>query len=407
MSFEESDIPEVQKYELMAEFEKTFFAGLDNEQFNILWVEHTDKGRLELNCIIPKIELSTGKAFNPYFHGSDLHLKDLFTKSMNLKYGFTDPQDPLKSASVTGSKKQIGLFKDYEALDKKLKQLVTDGMIQDRSEMIDLLKENGIEVTREGEDYISVKLPESKKARRLNGGIYKKQFTSIDELGDIRADIAQRERAFAGRDREVEHGDIVQRLSDAVAKRAEYNAARYAEPKKRKRRAQETSNERARNTRELRRIDTGSGQERQNETPKIRKKIPMGLDQGELNDRIRSTITRYVESRKARSRTRTRRSSERAERASVYASIDRTTAATDYRTFTEAHRERQLRNDVAASIKRLSSVFDRVINKITESFKELAKQIDQELFSKTHGLSNDEEQQKSELFTSRSSHKRF
>jgi hypothetical protein len=378
MSFEEQNIPEAQKYELIEQFEKTFFAGLRPDQYNILWVEHTDKGRLELNCIIPKVELSTGKAFNPYYHGSDLHIKDLFTKSVNLKYNFTDPQDPSKSASVSGSKKQIGLFKDYEELDKKLKFLVAQGAIQDRAELIDLLKENGIEVTRQGEDYISVKLPESKKARRFNGGIYKKQFTSVDELRDIRADSTQRERAFTGRDRQAEYREVDKRLGDAVAKRAQYNAAIYREPKKRERATAERVAER---TRELKIVPTENGrssQQRPREIEETRKPIPVGSNQRNLeleHDRIRSAITQYVKSREERSRA-------RAQRISFYAGVNQQTTATNYRVIAEARRVRQLRNYVAKSLRQLPRIFDRVAHSIAETIKELTtkpKPIDREL----------------------------
>lgn len=380
MSFEEANIPEEQKRELMAVFERTFFAGLRPDQYNVLWVEHTDKGRLELNAIIPKIELSTGRAFNPYNHKTDLHIKDLFTKSVNLKYGFTDPNDPAKTATVSGSKKQIGLFKDYEELDQKLKHLVAEGAIQDRTELIDILKENGIEVTRAGTDYISVKLPESKKARRLNGGIYEKQFTSIDELRDIRADSTQRERAFAGRDRQAEYREVDKRLGDAVTKRAQYNEPIYREPKKRERELEIRVAERAREPKIVLTKDNRSSQQRPQETQEARKPIPMGLDHGEVeNDRIRSAIARNARAREERSRTRTRRSSERTQRTSLYASIDRTAAATDYRAIEQAHRGRQLRSYIAESVKQLPRILDRVAHSIVERVKELTKPIDREL----------------------------
>lgn len=382
MSFEEANIPEEQKRELMAAFERTFFAGLRPDQYNVLWVEHTDKGRLELNAIIPKIELSTGKALNPYFHGSDLHLKDLFTKSMNLKYGFTDPQDPAKAAPVSGSKKQIRLFQEYNQLDKQLTQLVADGVIQDRAELIDLLKENGIEVTRTGKDYISVKIPESKKARRLNGGIYTDQFTSIDELRDIRTEQTQRERAFTSRDRQEEYRGVAQRLSAALTKRAAYNAELYREPPKRKRATAERVAERARELKIVPQRDDRSSQQRPREIEEARKPIPVGSNQRDLeleHDRIRSAAAEYVRGREARSRARADRSRERTERVAEYAAINRTAAATDYRAIEQTVRGRQLRNDLAEGIKRLPKLFDRVIGQITERVKELVKPIDREL----------------------------
>ncbi|MGK3325838.1 hypothetical protein ACSLPB_29600, partial [Escherichia coli] len=40
--------------------------GLEKNQYSILWVEHQDKGRLELNFVIPNMELQTGKRLQPY-----------------------------------------------------------------------------------------------------------------------------------------------------------------------------------------------------------------------------------------------------------------------------------------------------------------------------------------------------
>lgn len=360
MSFEEANIPEDQKRELMDQFEKTFCAGLDKSQFNILWVEHTDKGRLELNCIIPKIELSTGKSFNPYFHGSDFHLADLFQNSANLKYGYSDPKDPAKQASVSGVKKIPKLYQDYKKLDLQLKELVAQGAIQDRSEMVELLKQNGIEVSRTGADYISVKLPESKKARRLNGGIYSVEFTSVDELRDIREEQAQRERAFASRDRQKEYGTVAKRLSDAVAKRAEYNAELFRGPAKRKRGTQETSGERSQGIEGLRETDNRSGQERPQEAPEARETIHMGHNQGEINDRARSAIIDYARSRKERARA-------RAGRISSYAAINRQATATDYRAIAEAHRGRQLRSYIAESVKQLPAQLNGVLDGLLRS----------------------------------------
>ena len=71
LAFEESNIKENQKKEIMDLFEKSTFAGLDREQYNILWVEHVDKGRLELNFVIPRLELTSQKSFNPHWHQQD------------------------------------------------------------------------------------------------------------------------------------------------------------------------------------------------------------------------------------------------------------------------------------------------------------------------------------------------
>ena len=52
-----------QKKDIMQRFENTLFTGLEPDQYDILWVEHSDKhGRLELNFVIPCQELRSGKS---------------------------------------------------------------------------------------------------------------------------------------------------------------------------------------------------------------------------------------------------------------------------------------------------------------------------------------------------------
>ncbi|WP_286447732.1 relaxase/mobilization nuclease domain-containing protein, partial [Proteus mirabilis] len=91
LSFEEVDLPGKDKQEIMQRFEETLFAGLESEQYNISWVEHRDKGRLELNFFIPNTELSTGKRLQPYYDRADRHLTDNFKKVINHEYGLSDP----------------------------------------------------------------------------------------------------------------------------------------------------------------------------------------------------------------------------------------------------------------------------------------------------------------------------
>lgn len=66
LSFEEKNIDENIKKELMESFENALLTPEMQGRYNILWVEHTDKGGLELNFVIPKIDLESKKAFNPF-----------------------------------------------------------------------------------------------------------------------------------------------------------------------------------------------------------------------------------------------------------------------------------------------------------------------------------------------------
>lgn len=227
LSFEESNIDEKLKYELMQSFEDMLLTEEMRGRYNILWVEHTDKGRLELNFVIPKIDLQTQKAFNPYFHSVDVKRKDLWTDYINLTHNFSNPKDPAKEQTIQGSKKQIELIKDYEALDEFLHSQVETGLIESRAELVALLKDNGIEVTREGKDYLGIKLPDSQKAKRFKGGIYDQEFTNVEKLSRIRRENEAREREFSQRDNTAEAARIKRKLDELIQAKAEYYRERH------------------------------------------------------------------------------------------------------------------------------------------------------------------------------------
>jgi len=88
LSFYESDLSEEAKKEMMANFEKCLFSGMDQNQYRVLWIEHKDKineetgrQRLELNFLIPNVEIMTGQRLQPFYHECDLPRVDLFKKN--------------------------------------------------------------------------------------------------------------------------------------------------------------------------------------------------------------------------------------------------------------------------------------------------------------------------------------
>ncbi|MGL2683775.1 relaxase/mobilization nuclease domain-containing protein [Helicobacter pylori] len=181
LSFEESNIDESLKYELMESFENALLTQEMQGRYNILWVEHTDKGRLELNFVIPKIDLGRQKAFNPYYHKVDLKRIDTWQNVVNLKYTFTSPKDlekqQISNYHNTKTPQGKAIFKNYKELDNYLYNAVTQGLLNSRAEIIELLQASNYEITRQGKDYIGVKLPNQQKAKRLKGIIYDERFT--------------------------------------------------------------------------------------------------------------------------------------------------------------------------------------------------------------------------------------
>ena len=203
LSFEEQNISEEMKYQLMKDFENHLLPGMQ-DRYNILWVEHTDKGRLELNFVIPKIDLETKKSLNPYYHKADLPRVEKWQDLQNLKYNYSSPKDPSKARTLQTDTKQIGLSKDYEQLDKLLHNLTEQGQLKNREHLIELLQSNSIEVTRKGKDYLSIKLPDSKKAKKFKGSIYDEKFTSIGAVREISTRAREEVKQYSSRDTQRE-----------------------------------------------------------------------------------------------------------------------------------------------------------------------------------------------------------
>ena len=226
LSFEEKSINEDLKYKLMADFENMLLPNMQ-DRYNILWVEHIDKGRLELNFVIPKIDLESQKSLNPYYHKADLKRVELWQDLTNLENSFTNPKDPSKARTLETNSKELHLSKDYETLDKTLHELVNAGALESRADIIELLQKNNIEVTRTGADYLAIKLPESKKAKRFKGEIYNEQFTSTGELDKVSERKKREVEQFNNRDIKQEIRELRAELNQHTQAKVEYYGKRF------------------------------------------------------------------------------------------------------------------------------------------------------------------------------------
>lgn len=199
-------ISEKQEQEIIDAFEKMLFVGLDSTQYHILWVKHVDKGRIELNFLVPRIELSSGKDLDLYSHRRDLPLFDMWKNGINARYRLADPNDPRRERTVkeranTAREKNTSgtIVANRKTLDQTLHSLVREGSIRNRDHMIELLKTSGYEITRKNTDSMSVRHTDiGKRALRLKGGIYSENFRSIESIGGI----------CQAREREIEEYDL-------------------------------------------------------------------------------------------------------------------------------------------------------------------------------------------------------
>jgi hypothetical protein len=197
LSFEEVNLPDDDKRAIMESFESNLLAGLDKDQYNMTWIEHTDKERLELNFVIANVELTTGKRLQPYFDRVDRPLVENWKQVTNHEYGLTDPHAPDKAQAVKTLNRQ-NLPKEVQQLKARIGQVIAhqieQGNISDRRDIIDTLEQAGFEIARTTDKSISIKNPDGKRNIRLEGVIYENRQLG-KELGE---DHSRARQDYAG-----------------------------------------------------------------------------------------------------------------------------------------------------------------------------------------------------------------
>ena len=213
LSFTEDaeEFTDEQKKDLMQRFEDTLFTGLEPDQYDILWVEHTDKGgRLELNFVIPCQELRSGKRLQPFYAGADLVRVNAFKNIINQEYGLTDPNEPerkrlinpyvnnaprptpfdKKSKPTKEEDDEIianpkSSFALKEAIDRKMRNSLEEGSLNNRSSVLYALEDMGLEIKRATKGSISVAHPAMKRNIRLKGTIYEEGFQALAQRAHL------------------------------------------------------------------------------------------------------------------------------------------------------------------------------------------------------------------------------
>lgn len=232
LSFEERDLPMKEKREIMEKFEKTMFAGLEEDQYNISWIEHTDKGRLELNFYIPNVEMTTQKRLQPYYDRVDRPLVDNFKKVINHEYGLTNPDAPEKSQLL---KMDLTTPRSVKELKDGVNSLivaeVAKGEIESQEQIIELFGKAGLEVTRATKRSISIKNPDGGRNIRFDGELYGKEFyektRTIEELREYARGEQTGESGDHQLDNERDHERNKAKLEREIERRTERNNALY------------------------------------------------------------------------------------------------------------------------------------------------------------------------------------
>jgi hypothetical protein len=178
LSFSEH-IPEDEKALAIQAYEKLLTAEGAVEA-SILWVEHTDKNRTELNFVVANVDLKSGRTFTPYVDSIDFGVRSALDEFLNVHTSDADPKDPARKRLHGSAHDYITQTKDRKELIDSIdthveslsKDLIQAGGTWRREDTKNALKELGFTISREPKGSLSVSHPELSKNIRLKGAFY-------------------------------------------------------------------------------------------------------------------------------------------------------------------------------------------------------------------------------------------
>ena len=215
--------------QVLDDFERVAFAGLEPSQYTYYAVQHEDTdGAKHVHIIAPRVELSTGLSMNiaPPNHQKTY---DVLVDKYNVQHDWASPKDISRQKTMTIDKMQIHAdtpnVQAKRMMHEVINELVERGSIKNNSDVRTKLAEFG-EITREGKDYISVKPKGFKKAVRLKGAYYEREFSVERVSKEVRAEQEARARPNQA-DRTREYERISEVFENVIEDRAKFNQGRY------------------------------------------------------------------------------------------------------------------------------------------------------------------------------------
>ncbi len=222
---------------VLDEFEATAWAGLEPERYSWSTVLHREKGGgCHVHIFAARVDLESGKSLNiapPGWKKAFDPLRDW----QNWQHGWARPDDlarqryqqPGHQAYIAAAQLRAGLNVEPDSralITQFIMQQIEAGAVSGRSDLVAALQDVGLEVPRQGPNYITVLNPESGQRLRLKGVIYGREFT----VRQLEKQVGTTDREQPPADRAVDQARAGEALSELAAvrqRRAEYNQQRY------------------------------------------------------------------------------------------------------------------------------------------------------------------------------------
>ncbi|MCG8529603.1 MAG: relaxase/mobilization nuclease domain-containing protein, partial [Desulfovibrionales bacterium] len=236
----EDKVTPEQERKLMDSFERHAFAGMEPDQYSILWVRHSHAGHHEMHFVIPRTELRSDKALNPCPPGWDKQYNPL-CELWNRRNNWARPDEAkrarLVSPGVTIESYRSGTAAEIRtAVTEAILQGVEAGVISNRDEMVSELKSIGFSVPRKGKDYITIEIPQDDSTKkkpqriRLKGALYAESWNAAEQrlgLGEQTQSPNGRTDPRDAADNARRIAKLEQRVAEIHKARAEYNRKRF------------------------------------------------------------------------------------------------------------------------------------------------------------------------------------
>ncbi|WP_299207919.1 relaxase/mobilization nuclease domain-containing protein [uncultured Tateyamaria sp.] len=227
ISFAAVDAPsEVQQAEVMDTFEQLAFAGLDGEQYDMLWVRHSHEDRVELHFCTPRLELTTGRSLNiapPGYQDAYDSLRDL----MNQHHGWADPMELERTQEVRDTIEAPTRAQGRDELHAWILDQISMGLVEDRASMLDALADAGFDLPRVGKAYLTAQDPETGERWRLKGEIFHEDWQADPAEREIERGTGHNTPGLRRLD-VLPAGELQDRFDEHCERRAAYHRERYA-----------------------------------------------------------------------------------------------------------------------------------------------------------------------------------
>ena len=222
---------------VLDEFEQSTWAGLAPDRYAWAAVQHrTANGGVHVHVLAARCDLETGKSLNiapPGWEKTFDPLRDAF----NAEHGWSRPDDPALArvqqpghrAYVEAAQLRAGLALEPAPRDlirDYLLQRVEHGTVRNRADVVAALQEAGLEVPRQGKNYLTAMDPTTGDRWRLKGELYAHDFQR-ERLDRAVAETAgDRTPGDRGIDRERDRA-ARRELAARREQRAAYHRSRY------------------------------------------------------------------------------------------------------------------------------------------------------------------------------------